>query len=146
MKIAVPSLDGTNISPHFGQSLCYLVFRVRGGAIIGKEIRMLTEHRRPGWEQVQPGQQPRLHAEILTPLLDCEVVLSGGMGSPVAQDLEKRGVKPLVVADPEQSPEAAVEKFLQGKLELAEIHGECCQQGESAEENDKGESLESQRG
>jgi predicted Fe-Mo cluster-binding NifX family protein len=128
MKIAVPSLDGIAISPHFGKSLCYLVFRVRGGEIVGKEIRMLSEHRFSGEKESWAVSRPRIHAEILTPLLDCDVVLSGGMALPVARDLEKRGVKPLVVADPGLSPEAAVEKFLAGKLELAAIEGECCQE------------------
>lgn len=127
MKIAVPSHDGINISPHFGQSLCCLVFRVQGGEIVGKEIRMLTGHRTRDFSEEQASRQPLIHAEILTPLLDCDVVLAGGMASPAARDLERRGVKPLVVADPAQSPEQAVEKFLKGQLEFTEIREECCQ-------------------
>ncbi|HUT54324.1 MAG TPA: NifB/NifX family molybdenum-iron cluster-binding protein [bacterium] len=146
MKIAVPSVDGINISPHFGQSLCYLVFRVQGGEITGKEIRMLTEHRSQDWAQAQAREQTHIHAEILTPLLDCEAVLSGGMAYPVAKELENRGIKPFVVADPKQSPAEAVEKFLKGKLEFVEIHGECCQQIKSPEDGDKGKSLEDHRG
>ena len=52
MKIAVPTMDGTSISAHFGKSKAFLVFECEGGEIRGRELRENDQHKAhdPGGE------------------------------------------------------------------------------------------------
>lgn len=118
MKIAVASSDGTNISPHFGQSSCFLIFDVVEGKIAGKEVRnnTFTAHARgecSGGERHGHGGHD--HSTLVEALHDCQAVLCLGMGRRAEEALAGRAIQPLVLAE-ECSPEEAVAQFLEGTL------------------------------
>jgi predicted Fe-Mo cluster-binding NifX family protein len=118
MKIAVASSDGTNISPHFGRSSCFLIFDVVDGKIVGKELRTntFTAHARGECGGEQPHDHgAHSHASIVEALSDCNAVLCYGMGWRAAGALGREGIQPFVLEE-ECTPERAVTLFLEGKL------------------------------
>lgn len=119
MKIAVASTDGTNMSPHFGRSRCFVVFTVEGGKVTAQQVHdnTYTAHAlgRCKDEAGQHHGQPHSHADIVGALRDCEVVLCGGMGWRAAQELEAAGIRPIVVRQPGTAREIA-KSFLGGKI------------------------------
>jgi predicted Fe-Mo cluster-binding NifX family protein len=118
MKIAVASSNGTNISPHFGRSSCFLIFDVVDGKIVGKEVRSntFTAHGRGECRGEQPHDHGvHSHASIVEALRDCNAVLCYGMGWRAAEALGREGIAPFVLGE-ECTPERAVTLFLDGKL------------------------------
>lgn len=120
MKIAVASANGTDVSPHFGRSRCFVVFTVENGKIVAQEVRdnTYTPHAHGRCENgaTEHHDQPHSHADIVGALRDCQIVLCGGMGWRAAQELEAAGIRP-VVAQQTGTAREVVEAFLSGKLE-----------------------------
>ena len=118
MKIAIASSDGTQISPHFGRSSCFLVFDIEDGKIVGKELRSNTFTAHARGECHGDGQHDHgahSHASIVEALQDCGAVLCYGMGSRAAEALSLRGIQPYVLSK-QSTPEEAVALFLRGEL------------------------------
>ena len=121
MKVAVASMDGISISPHFGRSSCFIVFDVENGKIKDKQIRdnTYTPFAKGNCHGEEHAHQPHSHSAIVEALRDCETVLAYGMGWRVAEDLEINGIKSFIL-DKECSPEQAVSLFLKGELERSD--------------------------
>ncbi len=118
VKIAVPILDETRISPHFGRCGAFLVFDTEDGHIRSREIRPNTHgHHAHAGQGHEHG--PHSHAGFLTLLGDCGVVISAGMGPGALSALQGAGKRVLLVR-PGQAPEAAVQAFLEGRLTESE--------------------------
>jgi predicted DNA-binding protein (UPF0251 family)/predicted Fe-Mo cluster-binding NifX family protein len=119
MKIAVPILDESRISPHFGRAAAFLVFDTEGGHIHAREVRANTHghHVHAGHEH---GHGQHSHAGFLSLLGDCGVVISAGMGPGALSALQGAGMRVLLVR-PGQTPEAAVQAFLEGRLTESEL-------------------------
>jgi len=119
MKIAVASPDGVSISPHFGRSESFIVFEVAGDRITGQEVRQNTHTAFAQGKCEEGGEhghgQPHSHADIVSALSDCQVVLCYGMGWRAAEDLKRAGIQAFVL-DVEASPEEAVRAFVAGKV------------------------------
>ena len=117
MKVAVASMDGVSISPHFGRSSCFIVFEVEDGKRKSKQIRdnTYTAFAKGNCHSEENTGQPHNHSAIVQALGDCEAVLCYGMGWRAAEDLDKNGIQSFIL-DTECSPEEAVSLFLQGKL------------------------------
>ncbi|MCX5685535.1 MAG: NifB/NifX family molybdenum-iron cluster-binding protein [Planctomycetota bacterium] len=122
MKIAVASMDGVSISPHFGRSESFIVFEADESRITGREVRpnTFTAHAQGqchGHEahEAYGHDQPHSHAGIVNALSDCQVVLCYGMGWRAAEDLKLAGIQALVL-DAEATAEEAVQAFLAGKV------------------------------
>jgi predicted Fe-Mo cluster-binding NifX family protein len=120
MKIAVASVDGVAISPHFGRSRSFIVFDVVDGKIAGREVRdnihtAFAQGKCEEGAEHHDHAQPHSHADIVGALGDCDVVLCYGMGWRAAEDLKQAGIQPFVL-DIEASPEEAVLAFLAGKV------------------------------
>jgi predicted Fe-Mo cluster-binding NifX family protein len=118
MRIAVPTNDGTSVSPHFGRSAGFLVFEVEDGRIKSHELRSNTmQHSHAeggcGHDPVQP-EHPS-HDRIVVALAGCDVVICAGMGWRAAQALKAGGIGEVVFATPGPAEEA-VAAFLAGKL------------------------------
>lgn len=128
MKIAVASSDGTEMSPHFGRSRCFVVFTVADGKITGQEVRdnTYTAHAQGQCtgETEHRHDQPHSHAAIVEVLRDCEVVLCGGMGWRAAQELEAAGIRPIAVQQAGLAKEIA-ESFLGGKIKTPAAFCRC---------------------
>lgn len=119
MKIAVASPDGVSISQHFGRSRSFIVFDVAEGKVTARELRdnTYTAHAKGECNEGEHHHdQPHSHADIIAALQDCQVVLCGGMGWRAAEDLQAKGIRPVVV-DPVLAPDQAAQAFLDGKLQ-----------------------------
>jgi predicted Fe-Mo cluster-binding NifX family protein len=128
MKIAVASNDGQSLSAHFGQSKCFIVYTIEDGKVLAKEDRdnRFTAHARGLCDHrtEHSHEQPHSHNDIIAALKDCQAMLCGGMGWPAAMDLQAHGIRPVIVADANMTPDAAVEALLAGTLAMT---GSFCQ-------------------
>ena len=120
MKIAVASMDGVALSPHFGRSTHFIVFDVTEGKIVGRETRSNTHTAFAKGECSGADAHPHhagghSHADVVDALRDCSAVLCGGMGWRAAEELKAHGIQALVV-DAQASPEEAVAAYLAGKI------------------------------
>jgi predicted DNA-binding protein (UPF0251 family)/predicted Fe-Mo cluster-binding NifX family protein len=125
LKIAVVSDDGKTISQHFGRATEYVVISAEGDRITGKEVRMKVGHSQFAASEAheqgcgcgvhghQEGAEDK-HNAMSGNVLDCKVLLAGGMGWGAYESLKSRNIEPVVtdVLD----IEAAVKQYLQGKL------------------------------
>lgn len=112
MKIAVPSMDGTTISAHFGRSRYFLVLNVEEGRVNSWELRtngQSQEAHVPGEHHVHD------HQAFATLLADCEAVICGGMGMGARRTLEGAGLHVCIV-DPALMPEKAALAYVLGNL------------------------------
>lgn len=122
MKIAIPSDEGTYLSQHFGRTLGFEIFEVANGQIINQEYRLniFTGHVLGQHEQHQhqgAGHEDHAqhsHSRILNALKDCEIVIAGGMGRRLVDDLTEAGKQIFITSEPEIRK--AVEMFLADKL------------------------------
>ena len=142
MKIAVPSNDNTTLSQHFGRIAGFIIFEISEGKIVSTKYRFNTFTHHVTGQQNQYGPFPghghghdhlqetchhehhghHSHGRILDALRDCEVVIAGGMGYRLQEDLNQAGKKIYITrqADARQ----AVELFL--KDELVSDKDACC--------------------
>lgn len=131
MKIAVPVIDQTRFSAHFGRCQAFLVFETEGAQIHSRELRPNIHghhaHQGHGHDSHHDdhhhdhGQHG--HNGFISLLGDCGVVISAGMGPGALSALQGAGMRVLLV-HPKQTPEAAVQAFLEGRLAESE-QGAC---------------------
>lgn len=133
MKIAIPSLDGTTMSPHFGRSTCFIVYETADSQVTGREVRTnsSTPHAQgqcnhsEGHHHGEHGHHGHhSHAGVVDALADCQVLLCRGLGHRAVQAFEAGGLKVFAVADDVTADEAA-EKFLAGSLTLSNQFCRC---------------------
>jgi predicted Fe-Mo cluster-binding NifX family protein len=70
MKIAVPTNDGLNLTPDFGQARGFLILNVELGEITGEEMR---------WNKL--SDIICSSDGLLQPIRDCQVVMVNGIGA-----------------------------------------------------------------
>ncbi|RZV34826.1 MAG: nitrogen fixation protein [Chromatiales bacterium] len=102
MKIAVTSQNRKNVTEHAGRCRKFWVFDVEGDKVVDKQLLELPK------EQAFHDSSPH----DAHPLDDVDVLITGGMGSGLAQRLERKGIKALVSTD--KDPEIAVSNYLGG--------------------------------
>lgn len=126
MKIAVVTNADGSISRHFGRAPHYQVFTVEGGAVAATELRPKPGHDtfiHEVGEHHHDHDQPRgtgpqaadKHARMIAPVLDCAVVIVGGMGRGGYQALQAAGIRPFIT-DMDDAV-AAVQACIAGTLE-----------------------------
>ena len=107
MKIAFVTDDGTAISSHFGRAGKYMVVRLIMGkkSIVNLKDKLGYQHfshgqghhdHGPGQHGFDPASQSR-HAGMLEPIMDCEVVICGGMGQGAYASIVSTGKKVMMV-------------------------------------------------
>ena len=110
-NLAVATDDGVTISSHFGQAHYFKVLTIEDGKVTKAEIREKVFHTHgqevPG--ELHPGQK------MIDAISDCQVLISGGMGSPVHERALKAGLE--VILTRYQDIDVAVQSFLAGTLE-----------------------------
>ena len=122
MKIAIPSDEGTYLCQHFGRTLGFTIFEVADGRIVNQEYRPNTftghalgqhqEHQHHGAEHEDHAQHS--HGRIRNALNDCEVVIAGGMGRRLLDDLTDAGKRIYITTQLETRK--AAEMFLADEL------------------------------
>ena len=124
MKIAVASENGITVSRHFGMATQYVIINTEDGKILSREIRHKVGHLHPECvEHQEDGCHCRNHCQgsvydrhrsMVLNILDCSILLVGGMGWGVQESLNSRGIKP-VITDCEDI-EDAVKLYISGSL------------------------------
>jgi len=129
MKIAIPSDDKATLSQHFGRTLGFIIYEVANRKITGEEFRLNTftghatgQHHDHGHDHDhshaghlhQGGHSFHSHEGILSALHDCEVVIAGGMGPRLYEDLTSNGKQVYITR--QNDVRKAVELFLSDNL------------------------------
>ena len=107
MKIAIASENGTTISKHFGKATQYVIINIEDGKILSREIRPKIAHLHPDCskhkqctcecrnQSCEASVYDR-HRTMIINILDCSVLLTGGMGWGVREMLTSRKIKPVI--------------------------------------------------
>jgi predicted Fe-Mo cluster-binding NifX family protein len=124
VKVAVITDDGQTISQHFGRARFFLVATLEEGKLLTTVLREKSGHHTfaqaepPGQTHTgphgfDPASQGR-HAVMLAAIQDCQVVLAGGMGQGMYQNLQQVGIRPVMTEI--RSIEDALQAFAEGRL------------------------------
>jgi predicted Fe-Mo cluster-binding NifX family protein len=126
MKIAVVTENGTTISQHYGRAPYYQVITVEDGKIVSQERRNKAGHHTAGSHDCHEdhscheekhgmdADSQAKHVGMLANILDCQVLIAGGMGYGAYESMERSGIEPIIT-DVETIDEA-VKLYLEGKL------------------------------
>jgi predicted Fe-Mo cluster-binding NifX family protein len=119
-KIAIATDDKTNISMHLGRCKYFAIYTIAPHEIVNREYLQNTfTHQSKSTAECEdnaiPGMADHSHDELLKALSECRVVLSGGIGQRLIDDLKRAGIRAYVVAD-EGGIEDLVQKYLEGEL------------------------------
>ncbi len=110
MKIAMPHLEG-KVNPHFGTSREFIVVEAENGQITGKKIITNEVMHNHG------GLAMMLKAE------GAEVVITGGIGRPMADALQRSGFK--VITGAAGDVEQVAGAYLSGSLVTGGVSCDC---------------------
>lgn len=123
MKIAVSTEDGKTICGHLGRCKLFLIYEVKDGQIVSKELREVTpvhgadethkEHHMHGGHHAE-GHHHGSHRGVIDALSDTSAVITNGMGAHFASALESAGINAVITG--ERDPETAVKAYLEGTL------------------------------
>jgi predicted Fe-Mo cluster-binding NifX family protein len=110
-KVAVVTEDGKVLAEHFGPAPLFVVYTVKKGKILDKELRVNTRERSRDLEDTQA-----VCWELMEDLLpDVRVVICRGMGENAYVGLLRRNVLPITTDIIEA--EEAVHAYLHDRLE-----------------------------
>jgi len=126
LKIAVVTEDGSAISQHFGRAPYYAVITVEEGEIAGKEMREKAGHPAGvehhchdeghnchGKHGMDAASQTK-HRGMLANILDCQVLIAGGMGWGAFESLKNQNIQPIITDV--KSIEQAVQLYIDDKI------------------------------
>jgi predicted DNA-binding protein (UPF0251 family)/predicted Fe-Mo cluster-binding NifX family protein len=119
-KIAIPTEDGVTISLHFGKAPRFVVITVREGVVTGREERPKAHH---GLGGLAMKGDVKFHDALVEPILDCDIVLTGGIGWNAYESLRVRGLRPVLTEV--QDIDEAVLRLVSGTLSdrVERVHG-----------------------
>lgn len=129
IKIAVVTEDKRTVSPHFGRASYYLVYSTEGDSILEKEIRAKAGHHtftegsghthshhhgehHHGGHHHGSHHPDQKHNRMVETILDCEVLIVGGMGAGARRAMESAGIK--ACSTELEEAEEAVRAYLGG--------------------------------
>ena len=124
MKIAVPSHDRQTVFGHFGRTPGFLIFETEGKNVVNQVYveNDFTGHALGQHHSHEHEHQHHSHGGILEALADVSVVIAGGMGRRLYDDLTGAG-KQVYVSRVINAREA-VDLYLEGSLDSHP--GGCC--------------------
>jgi predicted Fe-Mo cluster-binding NifX family protein len=94
MKIAAVTENGKTISNHFGRAPYFTVITVQGNEIVAEERRNKAFHGQS--EGHAQTHDHNLHEDMFTPIVDCDILLCGGMGEPAYQKAIASGLNVIL--------------------------------------------------
>ena len=124
MKIAVITDDGKTISQHFGRAAYYMVLSIEDGKVSGREIRDKLGHKNFPGEHTEEhhgiahgldAASHDRHAQMAAAIVDCQVLMCGGMGMGAYQSMLQLNIKPIITDL--LDIEAAAQAYLSGNIE-----------------------------
>ena len=125
MKIAVATTDKVNVSEHFGTAPYFLVMEVEEGKIVNEKARNKPCHEKFSGEEEHAQVDERgthgftakasqRHKEMGEVVKDCEVIITGRMGSGAYEDFRELGLK--VISTDVKDIKEAVSLCAKGEL------------------------------
>jgi predicted Fe-Mo cluster-binding NifX family protein len=112
MKIAIPTMDESTISAHFGHSRAFLILDIVDQQILHREVRSNGQATPQPAKSTQAesgtGHHHHDHGAFAQTLGDCQVILSRGMGPGARTALEQAGLTVVMVANDLPAEEAAL--------------------------------------
>ena len=110
IKIAAVTNDGITITSHFGLAQYYQVIVLEAGKVTAQEQRPKPHHGvHPDYHQAEHHD----HKDMLAPILDCQVLLCGGMRAPAHEKVEAAGLQVILTSG---KIDVAVQEYLNGNL------------------------------
>ncbi len=123
-KIAFPTDDGETISRHLGEAQFYMVALLDDAENVTFEKREKPRHQHSRGSH--PGEQEEDHNQrgpaLFTPILDCQILISGGMGQPAFDHARTQGLEVILPA--QQNIKDALDAYRAGTLvsDVRRIH------------------------
>ena len=124
IRIAFVTDDGTTISAHFGRAKYYEVIQVQEGVVIHRERREKAGHHTFGQAEQHhdhgSGQHGfddtsrDKHATMVSPIRDCQMMVTRGMGSGAYQHITEAQIIPMVTSV--GTIEEAVNEIIRGTM------------------------------
>ncbi len=124
MKIAIVTDDGMTICQHFGRARFYTVVTIEEGKVVKKEQRPKAGHHAAGMNHESHDTQGERHgfdagaqashAGMMANILDCQIVIAGGMGWGAQVSLKQAGI--AVHMTDVQNIDEALALYLENKL------------------------------
>ncbi len=118
MRIGVVTDDGETVSAHFGRATHYLVYETEGPEVRGKEMRPKASHDREGADRSPEAHRVAegpLHERMLANVLDCQVLITRGVGRGMYEAIARKGIRPIVTQL--ASAEEAVHAYVRGTID-----------------------------
>jgi len=113
MKIAFPTSDGVTIEAHFGRAAQYLVVTVdENKQETSRELRDKTSH--GAHTHDHHNGHHHSHRGMVEPIVDCDVLICRGMGTPAYQAIQSAGV--AVVPSRERKIDTVLIAYLNNTL------------------------------
>lgn len=106
-KIALATDDGISISRHFGRARYYEIIQVTNGVEVSRERREKPGHTTFAGEG-HAGDHPhghghgfgenaqRRHGAMIDVIVDCDVLIAGGMGNGAYQNIMHANITPII--------------------------------------------------
>ncbi|MCB1174253.1 MAG: hypothetical protein KDK39_11830 [Leptospiraceae bacterium] len=115
MKTAIASDDQSTLARHFGRTKGFVIIETHQGAEVSRVYRpnTFTHHAHSGHQH--EGGHDHSHAGILEALSDCAVVVAGGMGRRLYDEL--RSADKQVYLSKSGSVDEALADLLSGTLD-----------------------------
>jgi len=110
-KVAIPTDDGNTISRHFGQAKFFKVITLLNNEVSSAEMREKASHQH-GAHSIEQGIHPgQLMVDAIS---DCQVLISGGMGTPAYARATQAGL--IVILTRLSSISDSLDGFIAGTL------------------------------
>lgn len=116
MKIAVVTDDHQTISAHFGRAQYYEIFTIEAGKITNRETvaRSFPQVVAVGAQHSAEGGRHHDHNAMITPITDCEALITRGMGHGAHISLQENDIQPIITDI--QDIQKAVDAYLTGTI------------------------------
>ena len=118
MKIAVVTDDHQTISAHFGRAQYYEIFTIVAGKVTNRETIARSFPQAlavdAGHEAEGEHHHQHDHNAMITPIADCQALLTRGMGRGAHLSLQEHNIQPIITDILEI--QAAMEAYLGGTL------------------------------
>lgn len=116
MKIAVVTDDHQTISAHFGRAAFYEVLTIENGKITARQSFRKSNHQHVNVDEPHEAGHHHNHDHnaMMEPILDCQALITRGMGMGAYNALKIRSIEPLIT-DIEEI-DSAVSAYLAGTL------------------------------
>jgi predicted Fe-Mo cluster-binding NifX family protein len=118
VKIAIVSDDHQTISAHFGRAQFYEIFTIEAGKVTNRDsiARSFPQVLTVGTPHAPDGEHHHQHDHnvMITPIADCQALLTRGMGKGAHLSLQEHDIQPIITDI--QNIQSALEAYLDGSL------------------------------